>query len=72
MEMTSDTHVFGYDPYTAHGYEDREHYLQCLAEDWMLPLHIVESMAHLLGPEEDFDGLLSALEDVDNGMSGVW
>ena len=50
--------------YKANGYEDREDYLSCLAEDYGLSLEeVVRPLAKLLGPSEDFDGLVSALED---------
>ena len=50
--------------YKANGYEDREDYLSCLAEDYGLPLEeVVRPLAELLGPSEDFDGLVSSLED---------
>jgi hypothetical protein len=50
--------------YTAHGYNDREDYLSCMAEDYALDLEeVVRPMADLLGPAEDFDGLISMLED---------
>lgn len=50
--------------YKANGYEDREDYLSCLAEDYGLSLEeVVRPLAELLGPDEDFDGLVSLLED---------
>ena len=50
--------------YKANGYEDREDYLSCLAEDYGLSLEeVVRPLAELLGPSEDFDGLVSSLED---------
>lgn len=50
--------------YKANGYEDREDYLSCLAEGYGLSLEeVVYPLAELLGPSEDFDGLISALED---------
>lgn len=50
--------------YQAFGYENREDYLSCLAEDYGLSLEqVVRPLADLLGPTEDFDGLVSALED---------
>lgn len=50
--------------YKANGYEDREDYLSCLAEDYGLSLEeVVRPLAELLGPSEDFDGLISSLED---------
>lgn len=50
--------------YRTHGYNDREDYLSCIAEDYGLDLEqVVRPLANLLGPNEDFDGLISALED---------
>ena len=52
------------DVYKANGYEGREDYLSCLAEDYGLSLEeVVRPLAELLGPDEDFDGLVSSLED---------
>lgn len=43
---------------------DREDYLSSIAEDYGLDLEqVVRLIADLLGPTEDFDGLVSALED---------
>ena len=52
------------DIYRANGYEDREEYLSCLAEDYGVDLGTVKALADLLGPNEDFDGLVSQLEDL--------
>lgn len=49
--------------YEEQGYIDREDYLSCMSEDYGVPLHQVQALANLLGPSEDFDGLISALED---------
>lgn len=50
--------------YRDNGYEDREDYLSCMAEDYGLDLEeVVRPLAELLGPNEDFDGLVSALEE---------
>ena len=50
--------------YKRNGYEDREDYLSCLADDYGLSLEeVVRPLAELLGPDEDFDGLVSSLED---------
>lgn len=52
------------DVYQTHGYNDREDYLSCMAENYGLDLEsVVRPTADLLGPGEDFDGLISALED---------
>jgi hypothetical protein len=53
------------DVYTRNGYKDREDYLKNLADDWGLELFAVNMIADLLGPSEDFDGLVSELEDMD-------
>lgn len=42
---------------------DRKEYLNGLAEDFGIDPGIVYMMADLLGPPEDYDGLISALED---------
>lgn len=49
--------------YQEHGYEDREDYLRNMAEDHGVDLHTVLMLADLLGPSEDFDGLVTALQD---------
>lgn len=50
--------------YRDNGYDDREDYLSCIAEDYGLSLEeVVRPLADLLGPNEDFDGLVSALEE---------
>lgn len=51
--------------YQDHGYENRRDYLENLAEDCGVPLENVLAIADLLGPSEDFDGLVSSLEDMD-------
>lgn len=38
-------------------------HLRSLADDFGIDLSIVQMMAGLLGPSEDFDGLICALED---------
>lgn len=56
--------------YQDNGYEDREDYLRCMAEDYGLDLEqVVRPLADLLGQNEDFDGLVSALEDFDGLVS---
>lgn len=49
--------------YQENGYRDRNHYLECLAEDTGTDLDSVYALADLFGPSEDFDGLVSALSD---------
>ena len=49
--------------YQENGYESRKDYLECLADDFGVDAYIVFELAALLGPSEDFDGLVSMLED---------
>lgn len=52
--------------YTENGYESRKHYLKCLSEDYGLPYSTVVTLAQMLGKSEDFDGLISSLEDAED------
>jgi hypothetical protein len=54
--------------YQQNGYKDRKHYLECMAEDYDLPLDVVLNLAYMLGENEDFDGLVNALEDASEGF----
>ena len=54
--------------YQQHGYTDRDDYLNCLSEDYGVPIEDVYSLAEMLGEHEDFDGLVSALEDIESMM----
>lgn len=49
--------------YIRKGYANRDEYLQGLADDYGVDLDVVLSLAMVLGPYEDFDGLVSMLED---------
>jgi hypothetical protein len=46
--------------YKDNGYKDRNDYLDCLAEEYG---DNVYALAEVLGEDEDFDGLVSVLED---------
>jgi hypothetical protein len=48
-----------------HGYDSRKHYLECMAEEYGIPVEVVFSLTQMLGPNEDFDGLINALEDAE-------
>ena len=50
--------------YEENGYANRRDYLQSLAEEYGLSYKEVSTIADLLGPSEDFDGLISTLEDM--------
>lgn len=47
--------------YIENGYESRKDYLDCMAEEYGSAIY---SIADLLGPSEDFDGLVSMAEDM--------
>ena len=49
--------------YQDRGYKDRADYLSGLSDEYDLPLDLDEAIADLLGPTEDFDGLVIALQD---------
>lgn len=49
--------------YTENGFIDRDEYFDYLAEDYGIDLEIVEQLAEVLGPDEDFDGLPAMLDD---------
>ena len=49
--------------YKENGYESREEYLECLADDYGIDLDTVSMLADLLGPNEDFDGLVNEVQD---------
>lgn len=55
--------------YQENGYKNREDYLNSLSEDYSVPIDAVLALAEVLGPDEDFDGLISNLEDA---MYGGW
>jgi len=49
--------------YQEYGFNTRKEYLISLADEYGLPVSEVFAIAGLLGSSEDFDGLISALED---------
>jgi hypothetical protein len=51
------------DIYISNGYKDRNDYLNSLADDMGIDRESVDMIADMLGESEDFDGLVSALED---------
>ena len=51
--------------YKQNGYKDRNDYLESLAEDYCIDIDTVMVLADILGPNEDFDGLITSLEDID-------
>ncbi len=50
--------------YNEHGFNSRKEYLIDLADQYNVDQSAVFEMAQLLGSSEDFDGLVSMLEDL--------
>ena len=49
--------------YIENGYQSRKDYLISLSEEYDVDKSIVFSIASMLGSEEDFDGLVSMIQD---------
>lgn len=49
--------------YQENGYKDREAYLLSLADHFGVDYATVYALADMLGPNEDFDGLVCTIED---------
>ena len=49
--------------YTDNGYNNRIDYLNDLAFEYDVPADTVYALADVLGANEDFDGLVTSLED---------
>lgn len=54
--------------YTENGYANRQAYLDSLAEDYGVDELSVYAIAAVLGPNEVFDGLVSAIEDMSDNF----
>jgi hypothetical protein len=52
------------DVYQQNGYKSRRDYLECLADEMGIELDTVLFVASILGPDEDFDGLVTSIEDM--------
>lgn len=50
--------------YQENGFKSRREYLECLAEEHGVDISTVFAVASILGPSEDFDGLVTQLEDI--------
>lgn len=53
--------------YKENGFTSRRDYLDDLADNMGIDKSTVYTLADLLGPNEDFDGLVTALEDMVEG-----
>lgn len=58
--------------YEMNGYESRQDYLNNLAEDMGVRPEVVFALADILGETEDFDGLVTALDDATNLGDDDW
>jgi|GEM_PF-3503653 len=63
MTTNTNTDTDTFNPYTEAGYTSRTDYLESLAKNYGVPLNIVLTAAQMLGRNEDFDGLLTTIED---------
>lgn len=52
--------------YEEYGAKNRREYLKMLSEEFAVPFDAVCALASVLGKSEDFDGLISVLEDYEN------
>ena len=52
--------------YQMNGYENRKAYLIAMAEEFGVDEETVFLLADMLGKDEDFDGLISMLEDYED------
>ena len=52
--------------YQMNGYENRKEYLIAMAEEFGVDEETVFLLADMLGEDEDFDGLISMLEDYED------
>ena len=52
--------------YQEEGYENRRDYLKGLAEDFGVSEELVFTLGDILGPNEDFDGLVTEIEDLES------
>jgi len=52
------------DVYVLNGYRDRKDYLESMAGEYGVSYEKVALLSDILGPDEDFDGLVSTLEDL--------
>ena len=64
--MTTATATNAQNIYTSHGFKNRKAYLIDLCDQYDVSRSVVFSLAQFLGENEDFDGLISALEDYED------
>ena len=52
--------------YKENGYKNRAEYFEALAFDYDIDINSVHALADVLGSNEDFDGLIYAIDDYIN------
>ena len=57
--------------YQENGYAGRNDYLKSLSEEYGVEFGLVQALSQLLGPDEDFDGLVCGLMDARETLE-VW
>lgn len=55
--------------YQEYGFANRRAYLRSLAEEYCVPYSAVVSIASVLGSDEDFDALVTEIEDYADMMA---
>jgi len=66
LSLTTERQIMN--AYKEHGYDSRKAYLIGLAQEMEIDRSTVFMMADLLGEGEDFDGLVTSLEDYAEGF----
>lgn len=51
------------DVYQENGFKSREDYLMSLAKKYNTDIRLLHTLADIMGPEQDFDGLVTMLND---------
>jgi len=54
--------------YQENGFKDRADYIRQIAEHYGIPESMVWQLADILGPDEDFDGLVVACQDAERQL----
>ena len=67
IERLNADRTFPLDRYQADGAIDRFGYLEDLAADHGVEFETILTLVDVLGPDEDFDGLVTTLEDLPAG-----
>jgi hypothetical protein len=61
MKLVKDPH--SNNPYLRVGFPHRMAYLRSLSQDYGVPFKVVDTLSSMLGTEEDFDALVSSVNE---------